>query len=363
MRFAVAIPVVVVSAVLAAATSGCKKDEVQVYQAPKDGPTTPAAAQPPSEASPARPPWTVPEGWVERPSTNGMRMISYTVNSSDGRSLDISVVPLGPEAGNVLANVNRWRNELRLAPITEADLPNLVKATPIGSTEGHWVDLVSDTPTLDGRYKARLMAGMLSLPNATVFFRMLGEDALAADNRGKFLAWLKSVDIGPEPSTAAPAPPTSPAMTGPVAPPPATSTPQWSPPANWRPAPGSAMRVATFEVAGEGGATGDLSVVALSGGGGGALANVNRWRGQMGQGPVDEAGLAASAKPLTVEGSPEPARLVEIEGTGGHAGSAILAAIVSRAEITWFYKLTGPSALVAREKANFTKFVASVKYP
>ena len=39
-----------------------------------------------------------------------------------------------------------------------------------------------------------------------------------------------------------------------------------------------------------------------------------------------------------------------------------LAAIVSRPDRTWFYKLTGPTALVATERENFIRFVKSVKY-
>jgi hypothetical protein len=41
----------------------------------------------------------------------------------------------------------------------------------------------------------------------------------------------------------------------------------------------------------------------------------------------------------------------------------MLAAVVSRKDRTWFYKLTGDAALVESERANFEKFIRSVKYP
>jgi hypothetical protein len=41
----------------------------------------------------------------------------------------------------------------------------------------------------------------------------------------------------------------------------------------------------------------------------------------------------------------------------------LIAASVSRKEQTWFYKLMGDEATVAREKETFEKFVQTVRYP
>jgi len=40
----------------------------------------------------------------------------------------------------------------------------------------------------------------------------------------------------------------------------------------------------------------------------------------------------------------------------------MIAAMVPHAERTWFYKLTGSEAAVAREKDAFLKFVQTVRY-
>ena len=55
--------------------------------------------------------------------------------------------------------------------------------------------------------------------------------------------------------------------------------------------------------------------------------------------------------------------MVDLVGTGESAGKRMLAAVVSRNDRTWFYKLTGADALVQAERANFEKFIRSVKYP
>ncbi len=362
-------------ALLSLAWQGCKREGVQVYQAPKDlPPSNPAVAEAPqpsrapASGRPAEsqsPPWVTPDGWMAVPSTGGMRLASYAIQGSDGRTASVSVVPLGPEASGELDNVNRWRRELQLAPITEAEAVALRQPVKIGSLDARMFELVSDQNILDGKFKSRTLVSMLAVEQATIFFKLMGEDALVAENKPKFLAWLKSVQVGSNERSDSPpqaAAAGGPSMAGPVAPPPSTDLPKWTPPATWKAVAGNGMRLASFVVPGEGGANGDLSVVALGAQAGGVVANVTRWRRQLELPPVDENELSSSLKSLPIAQG-EKALLVELEGTAGHSGSNLLAAIVQRSDRTWFYKLTGPKALVTAERDNFQKFVQSVNYP
>lgn len=359
---------------------GCKREEeVRVYQAPKDrlasaapsaaGAGSPTGATGSSTTSP-RPPWTVPDGWTEKPSTGGMRIASYAITSADGRSVDVSVVPLGGQSGSTLDNVNRWRDQVGLGPLTEAELASQRQTVRIGDYDGEFYDLVSEKPMLDGQYKVRTLAAILPLPGTTVFFKATGEDALVRENLAKFKAWLSSVQTGPTsgsaPASASAGAPTPggvpPDMRGPVAPPPSTALPTWEVPSGWKSAPATTMRLASFVIPGANGQTGDLSVVALGPAAGGALANVNRWRDQLGLPAVDDAGLARSTSTVDVTGG-DRALVVELKGEGASAGKGMLAAIVTRPDRTWFYKLTGDDVLIAAERNNFVQFVRSVKYP
>ena len=54
----------------------------------------------------------------------------------------------------------------------------------------------------------------------------------------------------------------------------------WEKPDSWIPSEGSSMRLASFAIPYSGG-SGDLSVIQLSGNGGGIESNVNRWRRQL----------------------------------------------------------------------------------
>src|SRR5262245_48698828 len=67
---------------------------------------------------------------------------------------------------------------------------------------------------------------------------------------------------------------------------------KWTAPKGWKELAGSGMRVASFSVPGKA----EMSVVTLPGDAGGELANVNRWRNQIGLPPLDQKALDAAAK-------------------------------------------------------------------
>ncbi len=363
--------------VAALGLSGCKDEKPKVYSAPPDPPlgldsksggagqTAPAeAAALRSAAQPGRPPWTVPPGWVAVADPSGVRQAGYAV-TREGRTLDIAVTAFPESNGSELDNVNRWRRELTLPEVAADAIAGLAKPVKIGGETGRLYEFVNTSPRADGKPAEQTLVAQLAAGRMVVYFKLRGEATLAAQERANYLAWLASVQTGPGPSEEAsdtarrPAPPLAgagPDMRGPVATPPRTDLPQWTPPAHWRPAGEKPMRLASFEVPGEGGAKGDLSISALGGGAGGLLANVNRWRGQVGLGEWDGSALAAESEKLSLGG--ETATLVDLKGPE----KRILAVIVPRGERTWFYKLTAPDGLVAKERENFVNFVKTVRY-
>ena len=128
----------------------------------------------------------------------------------------------------------------------------------------------------------------------------------------------------------------------------------WKVPAGWSQQGASDMRVATLIPPASKGKA-ELSIVQLGGDAGGDLANVNRWRGQLGLEPV--ASLAGQADTV---GTPAGKTLV-VELKGG-AGQAMLAAILKDNESCWFFKLAGPSAVVAALKPEFRTFLRSLRH-
>jgi len=384
MRFTVPMGV----AALAWLAAGCGNDEVRVYQAPQDAPSVAAAtaaapANPAGTASPSgasagtesvasqtgvdsaaseRPavPWTVPAGWEEKPAS-GMRVASYAVKRPDGRSADISVVAMGGAAGGELENVNRWRNQIGLEPVTEADLASQRSIVPAGNRQVVMYELDGKKAVLEEKYAARTLAAILPAGEMTVFFKITGENALVAEQKPQFLAWLKSVDTGgggggggevaPETSAATPA-----ASSGSTAGGGTDGLPNWRVPSGWKAAGPKPMRLASFDIPDAAG-NGDVSISKLNGDGGGLLANVNRWRGQVGLAPLEASALEANSTALTTAGG-DRGTWVELKG----ADKTILGAIVARDGVSWFFKMTAPVSVAAQNREAFEKFVRSVRF-
>lgn len=120
---------------------------------------------------------------------------------------------------------------------------------------------------------------------------------------------------------------------------------RWALPSGWKEVPGNGMRLATFLP--PGGVKAEVTVVALPGDSGGELANANRWRGQIGLAPTDEAGLSASRTTLSTKVG--PVKVYDFL-SAGERRTRLVAAVAKTGEMTWFFKLTGdePAAESAR---------------
>ena len=120
--------------------------------------------------------------------------------------------------------------------------------------------------------------------------------------------------------------------------------------------------MAKFALTGAAGTQANVNVSMSPGEGGGLLANLNRWRGQLGLGPVTEADLAKETQPLDLPSG--KASTANIAGKDSRSGkdTRLLAVVIPRSGETWFYKLMGDAQVVQQEKESFMKFVQSVKY-
>mgnify|MGYP006423785937 CR=1 FL=1 len=125
-------------------------------------------------------------------------------------------------------------------------------------------------------------------------------------------------------------------------------------PDSWEEFPAEGIRKANFRASGPGDATAEITVLVFPGDVGGPLANINRWRRQVGLPPAEAESADAVSEPVSV--SQHPARLVRIEG--GDAG--ILGALLPFHGFTWFFKMQGDAPAVAANEAAFREFLASV---
>jgi len=350
------------SALIAALLVSCEKtSEIKVYRVSKAPPEQSAPQQqdslPTNTAAPRMPAGltptaetavTTPPNWEAQPLSQ-MRQASYLVKGDNGAVADVSFVSLGSAAGNVLENVNRWLGQLGQPPITEQKLGEIAQRLRTSLGDVTIVDLAGLTDNADPARDGRIIAAMVTTANTTLFFKMRGNADLAEAQKGDFIKWVAAVcDTQTQ---AAP-----PQMAG--APPQTANAPQikWKTPDGWTEVPPSSMRYASFSAPADEGGKIDISIVTFPGDGGTDADNINRWRGQMGLGPVDANAVTSQVTPLKIDDM--TFSTTDITGSK----TRTIAAWTRRDGRVWFFKATGPNAAVEKEKPNFVKFIESVRF-
>lgn len=125
-------------------------------------------------------------------------------------------------------------------------------------------------------------------------------------------------------------------------------------PDGWDEFAAQSVRKANFRVSGEQGSA-EISVTVFPGDVGGKLANINRWRGQIGLDPIEMSGMREVTRPLSI--SNHMAMLVIMQG----AEKSILGGILNFHGSTWFFKMLGDSGVVAEQADAMESFLASVQ--
>ncbi|ABS25915.1 conserved hypothetical protein [Anaeromyxobacter sp. Fw109-5] len=179
--------------------------------------------------------------------------------------------------------------------------------------------------------------------------------------RGEEIAHYRVPKSSTSDGSAAPSPgsPVMPASGQVPAPPPPVegSRLAWTLPPRWtESAGGGGMRYATL-VAPVAGRL-DVSVTALPGEAGGELANVNRWRNQIGLPPLDAGALtAARAAVKTKAGT---VSVYDFTSEGG-TKSRVIAGLTVLDGNTWFVKMTGDAGAVGVARKDFLRIVESLR--
>jgi hypothetical protein len=366
-------PVLVTICVL----TGCNRDETKVYHVDKDSAEPAQSAQagaettpPPPNAEPQVAPtppdaqlnYQAPVGWQKKPLSQ-MRVASLTAPGPDGQTGDVSVIPL-PVVGRDLELVNLWRSQVKLPPTSDSDAVKQAAPVAIGLDEGRLFKYVSEVPMI-GKYRQQILVATLTRGDQTWFFRIVGPDGLVNAQKKNFLAFLKSVSFtesadqdrgaaaapgmgAPADTAAAPAPPA-----------PDDNAPAWTVPPGWQPTTPAQFLVAEYLIIGKIDRKANVNVAVLSGDGGGLLANVNRWREQIGLPDLEESTLTPAVYPTDVPGG--KAMLVDFTGVDAKTGkpARIVGAMVEQEGRAWFYKLMGDPAVVAKQKNAFVAFIRS----
>jgi hypothetical protein len=352
-------------------------ETIETYRVPKTlpvltKPSVAAAATAAAAAATGAKPitWTTPKGWVEQPAKS-MRIGQFLVPGANGTKAELAITVFSGLIGDEISNVNRWRAELGLPPIASAEIAS--EAVTVGDKSGKLY-------TFTKADKSTAVAWLIK-DETSWFFKLRGDTAAVTAAKPALVEFLKSVrfvdapivDAGesinlnsavnphlPEAVTNLPA--SHPVIDRPAETvtglAPLVRQPMWDIPASWREQTASRMVLRSFQITGTD-AKAMITISTFPGEVGGVLANVNRWRNQVGLDEIKDTDLAKATEPVIA--GDDKGTLMDVVGKDGK--TRLIAVYMPHGASTWFYKIQGDTALVASEKANLIKVVKSVRYP
>ncbi len=247
--------------------------------------------------------WTLPTGW-KKLGASEMRYATLILDGEPPLEMTVTKFPGRddlPQAEQVVMNINRWRGQLSLPPIRNEDLEDQSEQIPIADGQGYWTNLVGRPRPKPPAMTPPVQSASPSQANA-------------------------------EPGAEKSAPP-------------------YKKPEGWTEGPSAKFATVSLQVL-----DGDMkAAITVTSAGGSPLLNVNRWRGQVGLGPLTEEQLAAAAK--KVEVGQMAGNLYEMS----QEGRSIFGVIVENQGQMWFAKMAGDTPLVERERERFVEFLKSLQ--
>ena len=266
--------------------------------------------------------WELPEGWAQKPG-DGIRHATIEIEAgAEPLALSVTKLP-SPEGGKydeyVLANINRWRGQLRQGPLKQSELDTEVKTIESDAGSIRWINI----------------SGVKGADN------MRRPPFAPFANKGR--------PAGP---SQAPGPPEPTAPTKP----PANLPFEYAKPGGWELAAGNQFSKIAFKVESAAGETLSITVSDLAAAASALGPNINRWRGQVGLDRVSDAQINEEIKAVKVGDA--PGSYVVLKGDK----RTILGVIAVRGDKTWFLKAIGENGVAEQEKRKFENFVKSFNF-
>ncbi|MEI6535387.1 MAG: hypothetical protein WCN98_08620 [Verrucomicrobiaceae bacterium] len=142
--------------------------------------------------------WTTPESWKEAPAgsdPSGMRLIDLRFGPNGEGECYLAIIQ--GTAGGLEANVNRWRGQMGLPPMSVDELAKLPKKM--------LVNRESSFVSFDGDYKGvgataaakdwRMMGLLQQAPEFMLFVKIIGPKELVIKNEAAFEQFAQSIGV------------------------------------------------------------------------------------------------------------------------------------------------------------------------
>jgi len=158
---------------------------------PAGHPATGAGNVPATGLRQANPPgitYDAPKMWAVG-KAGGMRKAAFQIAAGDQKA-EVTAIDLAAAAGALLPNVNRWRSQIHLGEVTEAQLNDALAPIEIDGRTGQYVRLVGPA----GAQPREAILGVILVDAGRAwFFKMKGNAELVEQQRKNFESFVHSI--------------------------------------------------------------------------------------------------------------------------------------------------------------------------
>jgi hypothetical protein len=123
--------------------------------------------------------YQAPAEWQDAPPTQFSVVSMAASNGEETASMTIT-----PAMGGILANINRWRTQAELAPIDEAQLPEMMQPIEAGELTILYAEVMGE--------KRAILGGVVPLEAGTWFVKLDGPPQVVKDEQERFRQFLAS---------------------------------------------------------------------------------------------------------------------------------------------------------------------------
>ncbi len=145
-------------------------------------PQTASGAPPMENSSNPQIKWQVPAGWSELPPS-AMRYASFSAGTNN--KVDISIVTFPGEGGSDADNVNRWRQQIGLPPMSPSAVATQIEPLKSDGAPLSIVDIAGAN--------ARTLAAWTRRDSHVWFFKATGPGAAVEKEKSNFVKFVQSV--------------------------------------------------------------------------------------------------------------------------------------------------------------------------
>jgi hypothetical protein len=162
------------------------QEELPAGHPPIAGANTPPPQTASTDASTDdKPKWHVPSGWQE--AAAGQFLVAKFLISGENTSQ--AAVNISAAGGELSGNVNRWRGQLALAPLSREEIEKLVQPLAVPAGKAMLVDMHGTEKT---GQKARLIGVIVSQPNQTWYYKLMGDEQIVEREKARFLEFVQT---------------------------------------------------------------------------------------------------------------------------------------------------------------------------